>query len=137
MFSSLIPCLGYVNTARDCKLQMKAKGKIELVLDRNKVNLHDVLYVLEASSNLISVQMLLKDGAQVTFNPNEAIITWPNKLKTIAPFNPNHKQWEMHKNQPSALLTNIDEIIKDLPEYFDAVPPPPEESRQEATSKMA
>ena len=63
MFSSFTPCLGYVNTAGDHKLRIKAKGEIELMLDGIKVILHDVLYVPEANSNLISVHMLLKDGA--------------------------------------------------------------------------
>ena len=124
MFSSFTPCLGYVNTAGDCKLRIKAKGEVELMLNGIKVILHDVLYVPEANSNLISVYMLLKDGARVTFNLTKAIITWPNKSKTTASFNPRCKQWEIHRNQTSALLTNIDEIIKDLPEHFDAIAPP-------------
>ncbi|CCF52087.1 hypothetical protein NDA14_006652 [Ustilago hordei] len=66
------PCTRFVKTAGGMKFEIKARGQVIVNVDGHKVYLNNVLYIPEASVNLMSVQALMNDGVCVMFNPDNA-----------------------------------------------------------------
>ncbi|SOV05187.1 uncharacterized protein UDID_17863 [Ustilago sp. UG-2017a] len=57
-----------ISMAGDERLQVKAIGDASLWVSEATIQLLDVLYVLKLNSNLLSIQGLIENGAQVTFD---------------------------------------------------------------------
>ncbi|SOV03874.1 uncharacterized protein UDID_19346 [Ustilago sp. UG-2017a] len=60
--------VGQISTAGDEKLQVKAIGDASLRVGEATIQLLDVLYVPKLNANLLSVQGLIENGAQVIFD---------------------------------------------------------------------
>ncbi|SAM85908.1 uncharacterized protein UBRO_20068 [Ustilago bromivora] len=74
-----------------------ARGQAIISVNGCKVQLNDVLLVLDANVNLI----------------------WPNSQQLVGHINPHTRHWEGHENDSEAFTTIMNDNVDDLPEQFD------------------
>ncbi|SOV07390.1 uncharacterized protein UDID_18894 [Ustilago sp. UG-2017a] len=104
---------GQICTAGNERLQVKAIGDASLRVGDVTIQLLDVLYVPKLNSNLLSVQGLIENGAQVTFDEFGTIIE-QNDGTQIQYKRNRRKGW--FEVQGKALALELEETLDDVPE---------------------
>ena len=104
---------GSISTAGEEKLQVKAIGDASLQVGDATIQLQDVLYVPKLNANLLSVQGLIENGAQVTFDEFGTIITQNDGTHINYKRNKKRSRFEVHGQ---ALALELEEILEDVPE---------------------
>ncbi|SYW81823.1 uncharacterized protein UHO2_00328 [Ustilago hordei] len=95
------------------RLQVKAIGDASLRVGNVTIQLLDVLYVPKLNSNLLSVQGLIKNGAQVTFDEFGTIIKQNDSTQIQYKRNRRKERFEV---QGKALALELEETLDDIPE---------------------
>ncbi|KAJ1601042.1 hypothetical protein NDA14_006391 [Ustilago hordei] len=122
------PCTRFVKTAGGMRIKIKARGQVIVNVDGHKVYLNNVLYVPEASVNLMSVQALTNNSVHVIFIPENAHLKWPNSHEVKGYTNIHMRHWEIHPTKAEALISTIDDEMNDLPEQLNTNDPPKPQS---------
>ncbi|KAJ1596214.1 hypothetical protein NDA14_000979 [Ustilago hordei] len=102
-----------ISMAGDEKLQVKAIGDASLQVSEATIQLLDVLYVPKLNSNLLSIQGLIENGAQVIFD--EFGTTIKQNDGTQVQFKKNRRQGRFDV-RGQALALELEETINDVPE---------------------
>ncbi|SOV07637.1 uncharacterized protein UDID_19237 [Ustilago sp. UG-2017a] len=104
--------VGQISTAGDERLQVKAIGDASLRVGEATIQLLDVLYVPKLNANLLSVQGLIENGAQVIFD--EFGTTIKQNDGTQVQFRRDRRQGRF-KVQGQALALELEETLDDVP----------------------
>ena len=104
---------GQICTAGNERLQVKAIGDASLQVGDATIQLLDVLYVPKLNSNLLSVQGLIENGAQVTFDEFGTIIKQNDGTRIQYKRNRRKGRFEV---QGKALALELEETLDDVPE---------------------
>ncbi|KAJ1045412.1 hypothetical protein NDA10_003713 [Ustilago hordei] len=105
--------VGQISTAGDEKLQVKAIGDASLRVGEATIQLLDVLYVPKLNANLLSIQGLIENGAQVIFD--EFGTTIKQNDGTQVQFKRDRRQGHF-KVRGQALALELEETRDDVPE---------------------
>ncbi|SOV03356.1 uncharacterized protein UDID_18646 [Ustilago sp. UG-2017a] len=105
--------VGQISMAGDKRLQVKAIGDASLQIGDVTIQLLDVLYVPKLNANLLSIQGLIENGAQVIFD--EFGTTIKQNDGTQIQYRRNRKQgWFEVRGQ--ALALELEETLNDIPD---------------------
>ena len=105
--------VGQISMAGDERLQVKAIGDASLQVGDTTIQLLDVLCVPKLNANLLSVQGLIENGAQVIFD--EFGTTIKQNDGTQIQYRRNRKQ-SRFEVRGQALALELEETLNDVPE---------------------